>query len=61
MVKVKLLVSRSGADGAFSAGDVIEVSADEAKRMTAAGQCELVRAAAPEKATKRSKAEKAIK
>ena len=41
MVKVKLLVSRSGADGAFSAGDVIEVSADEAKRMAAAGQCEL--------------------
>lgn len=61
MVEVKLLVSRTGADGASSVGDVIEVSADEAKRMVAAGQCELVRAAAPEKAVKRAKAEKAIK
>lgn len=61
MVKVKLLVSRSGAAGAFSAGDVIEVGADEAQRMAAAGQCELMRAAQPEKAVKRSKAEKAVK
>lgn len=61
MVKVKLMVSRSGADGTFAAGDVIEVSAGEAERMTAAGQCELVRAAKPEKAVKRAKAEKAVK
>ena len=61
MVKVKLTVSRSGADGTFAAGDVIEVSAVEAERMADAGQCELVRAAKPEKAVKRAKAEKAVK
>lgn len=38
-MKVKLLVSRSGADGAFSPGDVIEVSAAEGKRMIEAVQC----------------------
>lgn len=38
MVKVKLLVSRSGADGSHSPGDEIEVSAAEAKRMLDAGQ-----------------------
>lgn len=53
-MKVKLLVSRSGADGAFSPGDEIEVSADEAKRMIEAGQASPVASSAePEKAVKR--------
>lgn len=37
-VKVKLLVSRCGVNGAENRGDVITVSADEAGRMIAAGQ-----------------------
>ena len=61
MIKVMMLVSRSGADGAFGPGDVIEVSAAEAGRMVAAGQCELVRAVEPERAVKRGKAERATK
>ena len=58
MVKVKLLVARSGADGAFNAGDTVEVSGDEAGRMVAAGQAEMIRAAKPEKATRKVKAER---
>lgn len=61
MIKVKMLVSRSGADGAFAPGEIISVSPDEATRMVAAGQCEIVRAARPEKAVKRGKPEKASK
>lgn len=60
-MKVKLLVSRSGVDGAKNAGDIIDVSADEGQRMIDAGQAEIVRAAAPEKATKRAKLERAAK
>lgn len=59
MVKVKLNVSRSGADGAFNVGDEIEVSGDEAGRMVTAGQAKIVRAAKPEKATRKPKAERA--
>ena len=59
MVKVKMLVSRSGADGASNVGDVIEVSGDEAGRMVAANQAEMVRAAKPEKATRKPKVERA--
>lgn len=59
MVKVKLHVARSGPDGAFNVGDEIEVSADEAGRMVAAGQAEVVRAARPERATRKTKAERA--
>lgn len=59
MVKVKLLVARTGGQ---NAGDIVEVSTNEAERMTEAGQCELVRVAAkPEKAVKRNKFEKAAK
>ena len=59
MVKVKLLVSRTGGN---NSGDVIEVSPQEAERMVAAGQCEVVRSLnKPEKSVKRSKFEKANK
>ena len=55
-MKVKLLVSRSGADGSFSPGDVITVTGDEAKRMIEAGQAQPVRMAQePEKAVKRGR------
>lgn len=60
-MKIKLLTSRAGASGAQNRGDVIEVSTEEAQRMVAAGQAEMVRSAAPEKAVRRPKAEKAIK
>lgn len=56
-MKVRLLVSRAGAGFAQSAGDEIDVSKEEAKRMMEADppQCVPVRASKPktEKATKR--------
>lgn len=60
-MKIRLLVSRSGADGAFSPGAEIDVSDSEAKRMIEAGQAEPLRAAMPETATPRAKPVKAIK
>lgn len=60
-MKVKLLVARAGLQGAQNVGEEIDVSADEAKRMVDAGQAELVRVRAAEKAVKRRKAEKATK
>lgn len=61
-MQVKLLMARASAAGSQNRGDVIEVGDAEAQRMIDAGQAELVRAAkAPEKAVKRSKAEKAAK
>lgn len=59
MVKVILKVSRAGPAGAFSAGDEIEVPADEAQRMVDADQAELVRAVKKEKAARKPKAERA--
>lgn len=59
MVKVILKVSRAGADGAFNAGDEIEVGAEEAQRMVDADQAELARAPKKEKATRKVKAETA--
>lgn len=61
-MKVRLLVSRSGTDGAFAPGDVIEVDAAEARRMVDAGQCEVL-AADPvkERAVPRRATEKAAK
>jgi hypothetical protein len=65
-MKIKLLVSRSGADGAFGRGDIIEVSEAEAVRMIAAEQAEAIDAmprgeARTEKAVKAAKPEKAVK
>lgn len=56
-----MLVSRSGADGAFAPGDELEVPTDEARRMVAAEQCEIVRGRKPESAVKRGKFERANK
>lgn len=61
-MQVKLLVARATAAGAENRGDVIDVSDAEAIRMIEAEQAEPVRSGkAPEKAVKRSKAEKARK
>jgi hypothetical protein len=60
-MKIKLLVSRAGPDGAFNRGDVIDVSNDEAIRMIAAEQAEPVREVKPETATPRKSPEKAVK
>lgn len=50
MVKVKLLIARTGGQ---NAGDVVDVTPAEAERMVEAGQAEIVRAT--------KKAEKAVK
>lgn len=60
-MQVKLLVSRCGPNGSQDLGETITVSNEEGERMIAAGQAEIVRAKAPEKAVKRHKAEKAAK
>lgn len=57
MIKVKMLVSRTDA----VRNSEIEVDADEAKRMVAAGQAEYVRSKKTERAIKTPKAEKAVK
>lgn len=59
-MKIKLIVSRSGPDGAFMPGDEIDVEAAEAARMIEAGQAVPVRAAPVERAVSpRGKTEKA--
>lgn len=58
MVKVRLLVSRSGVDGAFAPGAEIEVTANEAQRMIEQGQAEPVRNVQPSSA--RRPAERAV-
>lgn len=58
---VKLLVSRATNDGAQNRGDEIDVSAEEAQALVEAGQAEMVRAAAVERAVSKNKAEKAVK
>jgi len=60
-MKIKLLTARATAAGSQNRGDVIEVTPNEAQRMVDAGQAEIVRSAAPEKAVRRPKAEKATK
>lgn len=55
-MKVKLLVARATAGDAQNRGDIVEVSAGEAKRMIEAGQAELVRnAPEPERAVRTGK------
>lgn len=58
MVKVKLLVARTGGQ---NAGDIVEVGGEESQRMVAAGQAEVLRSSKPFKAVKASKSEKAVK
>lgn len=58
-MKIKMLVSRTGSDGVFNPGDLLDVPADEASRMIEAGQCEVVRQV-PETAIRKPKTEKAV-
>lgn len=60
-MKVKLLTARAGAMGSQNRGDEIEVTDAEAIRMIDAGQAEAVRSVTPERAAKRTKAEKAAR
>lgn len=60
-MKIKLLVSRAGVGFSQNAGDEIEVSAEEAKRMVESGQAVPVGAAPKEKATSKAKPERAVK
>lgn len=60
-MKIKLLCSRAGNGFSQNRGDEIEVGADEGQRMIEAGQAELVREAAVERAVKTTKAERAVK
>lgn len=60
-MKIKLLVPRATATGPENRGDVIEVPDAEAVRMIEAGQAEPIREAAPERAVKPARAEKAAK
>lgn len=60
-MKVKLLVSRSGANGAQNRGDIVDVSDDEGPRMIEVGQAEPIRAAVKETAVSKRKVEKAAK
>lgn len=60
-MQVKLLVARATMSESQERNQVIDVPEAEAIRMIAAGQAEAVRSVKPEKAVKRSKAEKATK
>ena len=60
-MKVELTISRAGFDFVQNAGDQVEVSNEEAKRMIDNGSAIPVRAAKVEKATKSTKREKASK
>ncbi len=60
-MKVELLVSRAGPDGAHNRGEIIDVPADEAARMIEAGQAIPVRGAPVEKAVRAVKVEKAAR
>lgn len=60
-MKIRLLVSRVTNEGAQNRGDIIDVPADEAESVIAAGQAKLVREDAPELANGRGKkAERAV-
>lgn len=61
MMKVRLLISRATLKGGDVAGDEIEVSDAEAKRMIEAGQAEPVRRSSPERAVPKRKPEKVSK
>lgn len=60
-MRIRMLVSRAGVGFANSAGDEIEVSADEASRMIAAGQAEPVREAVIERAVPKRRDERAVR
>lgn len=51
-MKVRLLVPRAGNGFAQNVGEEIDVPANEAAAMEAAGQCVILRGVAPEKAVR---------
>lgn len=51
-MKIKLEMARSGTDGSFIAGAIIDVPKDEALRMIEAKQATMVRGTKPERAVK---------
>lgn len=53
MQTVRLLISRAGAGFTQNAGDLVEVDADEASRLIAAGKAEIARRSKPETAVPR--------
>lgn len=59
-MRVVLSVSRSGPQGVFHAGDEIEVSDEDGRRMIDAGQALPVRRAARERAIPKRNTEKAV-
>lgn len=58
-MKIKLLISRAGIKFSQSAGDIVDVSEDEADRLIRAGKAEP--AAAKETATSKTPTRKAVK
>ena len=53
-MKICLLVSRAGPTFSQKKGDIVEVSADEGKRLIAAGQAQAVKGGAPKGGSSRS-------
>lgn len=60
-MKVKLLISRGGADFTQNAGDEVDVSAEEGKRMIEAGQAVPAVESKTEKAVSKKPTQKAVK
>lgn len=60
-VKIRLLVSRSGNSESHPPGAEIIAPAEEAARMQAEGQCEILRDRQPKTAVKRARPEKAAR
>lgn len=60
-MKVKLLISRGGAGFTQNAGDEVEVSEDEAKRMIEAGQAVPIAESKTETAVSKKQTQKAVK
>jgi hypothetical protein len=60
-MKVRLLISRAGADFVQHVGDEITVPDDEGKRMIAAGQAVPIAATGKETASKKATAQRAVK
>ena len=60
-MKIKMIVSMSGATTSFAPGDIVELNTDEAERLIKAGFAEIVRVERQETAIKPAqKPEKAI-
>ena len=60
-MKVKLLVSRAGPTLCQKAGDIVDVSADEGKRLFASGNAEAIKGGSAKGAAPTSKPQKKAK